>query len=115
MTRHIPTRNRERKSFFLAQLTMKNLDFHLFEITCELKYSCANIVVNESLSSLSLAIKDNDPNLLIIICSYLNDQKKCFYHIDNFANVKIRLSIPLNLYLDFTLLNVICENGLIYT
>lgn len=71
MTRHMPTRDRERRSFLLAQLTMKNLDFHLFEITCELKYtcSCANIVVNESLSSLSLAIKDNDPILLIIICS----------------------------------------------
>lgn len=78
MTRNIPTWDRERKSFLLAQLTMKNLDFHLFEITCELKYSCANIVVNESLSSLSLAIKDNDPILLIIICSYLNDQKNVF-------------------------------------
>lgn len=78
MTRHIPTRDKERRSFLLAQLTMKNLDFHLFEITCELKYSCANIVVNESLSSLSLAIKDNDPILLIIICSYLNDQKNVF-------------------------------------
>lgn len=78
MTRHMPTRDRERRSFLLAQLTMKNLDFHLFEITCELKYSCANIVVNESLSSLSLAIKDNDPILLIIICSYLNDQKNVF-------------------------------------
>lgn len=71
MTRNIPTRDKERKSFLLAQLTMKNLDFHLFEITCELKYS-------ESLSSLSLAIKDNDPILLIIICSYLNDQKNVF-------------------------------------
>lgn len=78
MTRHIPTRDREIKSFLLAQLTMKNFDFHLFEIICELKYSCANIVVNKSLSSLSLAIKDNDPILLIINCSYLNDPKKMF-------------------------------------
>lgn len=78
MTRNIPTRDKERKSFLLAQLTMKNLDFHLFEITCELKYSCANIVVNQSLSSLRLAIKDNDPILLIIICSYLNVQKNVF-------------------------------------
>lgn len=78
MTRNIPTRDREKRSFLLAQLITKNLDFHLFEITCELKYSCANIVVNESLSYLSLAIKDNDPIPLIIICSYLNDQKNVF-------------------------------------
>lgn len=50
---------------------MKNLDFYLFEIICELKYicSCVNIVVNEFLSFLSLVIKDNDLILLIIICS----------------------------------------------